>query len=360
MSLGGAFGLLGRLFDHWEGDHWTISHVGMADGVASTEEDVQIHVELRTSVHTLLDCKSERTSAERSVTIDSDGALEYTVRTPFVPNDVIPCGTRVDTTDTQMTDDGSLIVSLAISIPASLGLEADLDAFGKEGSNSASASESDEQTRPCNESTAQADRESLHEQSFAAQNAADTGAEDKIERSQPDVPAYKDTAYLHNVYEAFDTFAEMAAEVDMDVTDETIRRYMIDAGVHQPTRYNTGSESVDQDDAPTSGERQPDDSGVHEPATGGATGGGEETPVVVTDGIGLPEGLSADEFIEIVKNSRTLYEVQQEMGVERTTARDLLTEYNLLDFVMGQLALESELYVTREDVIDRIRESVSP
>ena len=359
MSLGGTFGLLGQLFDHWEEEHWTISHVGLADGVASVEE-VRTQVELRAPVYTLIDRESERRSAEASVSIDDNGGLAYTVRTPLVPNDVLPRGTRVDTKDVELTDDGSFVVSLIVSISADADFASGADTFDRGSSDAASESASDERTRSSNGSAVRANRGVIDEHSTTAENEIGTSTDKTVERYRPEVPAYEDTEYLSDVYDAFDTFAEMAAEVDMDVTDETIRRYMIDAGVHEPTQYNTGSGSADSDATPSVVDGESEGSGVHESTTGGSTTSrGEETPVVATDGIGLPEGLSVDEFVEIVRNSRTLYEVQREMGVERTTARELLMEYNLLDFVMGQLALESELYVTRAEVIDRIRESVS-
>ncbi|MFC7046120.1 hypothetical protein ACFQH6_12480 [Halobacteriaceae archaeon GCM10025711] len=170
------------------------------------------------------------------------------------------------------------------------------------------------------------------------------------------------------MYDACDTFAEMAAEIDMDVTAETVRRYMTDAGVHEPTSYNTGDasgQSEDRDDDPVGGDEPAvsedadaiDETAEEDQVSPESGTGGE--PVVVADGVGLPDGLSVDEFIEVIRRSRTLYEVQQRMDVERETAQDLLREHNLLDLVVGQLAMESHRNVTRDQVVERLRASVS-
>jgi hypothetical protein len=57
------------------------------------------------------------------------------------------------------------------------------------------------------------------------------------------VPPFKDTDYLQCLYDSCETFSEMSEKIDMDVADETVRRYMIDANIHSPssgrtTKYN--------------------------------------------------------------------------------------------------------------------------
>lgn len=146
-----------------------------------------------------------------------------------------------------------------------------------------------------------------------------------------DVPPFKDPDLLEEVYETHDTFAEMADTLDMDVTAETVRRYMIDYDIHEPNTYQTGSDTVD-------------------------AGTDDVQPVVLSDGVGLPEDVTVDAFIETVQRSNTLYEVKQDIDVDRTDALEMLQELNLLDLVMGRLATETERNITREDVVDRLRE----
>lgn len=353
MSIGGAFRALGRVFDHWEGQHWTISRVGASDGTSITDDGVGTVVELEAPIHAALG-GSGRPAPTESVCIERDGTLEIALRLPLVPDDVRPAGLHVEATEVRTTAENTLVVGLVVSMPSSSDSATDpVAAIGDP-----AASSSGRVDQPGAESHEVQVRYTADERPDSRHESAEPD-HGRIERHRPDVPAFEDTAYLREVYETFDTFAEMADELDMDVTAETVRRYMIDAGVHEPTRYNTGSTPAESD-ASTAGDRPREETDGTEPAAEPETGGDADgTPVLVTDGIGLPEGLSVDEFVDIVKNSRTLYEVQRAMGVEREAARDLLEEYNLLDFVMGQLACESDLYVTREEVVARIRDGLA-
>jgi len=158
------------------------------------------------------------------------------------------------------------------------------------------------------------------------------------------VPAFDDVDYLQALYDGCDTFDEMCEIIDLDVTTETVRRYMIDAGVHEPNSYRTAG-VVDQADDPNLDEDEADD----EP----------DVDVILADGIGIPDGITIEDFIATVRSSKTLYEVQQSMDLGRNEVHDILEDLNLLDLVVGRLAMESERDVTREEIIERLRERVA-
>ena len=61
------------------------------------------------------------------------------------------------------------------------------------------------------------------------------------------VPPYEDTPYLERLYETCETFEEMSREIEMDVSAETVRRYMIEAEIHQPESYETRQRGRDDD-----------------------------------------------------------------------------------------------------------------
>ena len=143
-----------------------------------------------------------------------------------------------------------------------------------------------------------------------------------------EVPPFKDPDLLATVYDSCDTFAEMADELAMDVTAETVRRYMIDYDIHEPDSYRTG----------------------------GATAATADQ-VVLSDGIGLPDDVTAEDLVETVERSNTIYEVKQDIDIERDDALEMLQDLNLLDLVVGRLATEGEREVTREDFVDRLREA---
>ena len=185
-----------------------------------------------------------------------------------------------------------------------------------------------------------------------------------------DVPPFRDTELLREVYETCDTFSEMPEALGMDVTAETVRRYMIRQGIHEPTSYNTGSDD-DEERETDAGDGAEDDAERHDGDDAGsdADEGDQrdderparpseelESPAVLADGIGLPDDVTIDMIVEAVQTSNTIYEVKQGIGIEREDALEMLRELNLLEFVAGRLATEAEREVSRDQIIDRLRE----
>lgn len=158
------------------------------------------------------------------------------------------------------------------------------------------------------------------------------------------VPPFDDIPYLQAIYDACETFDEMRELIDLDVTTETVRRYMIDAGVHQPSSYKT---------------REPEPPVTEDTDAEESTEDGADVEVLLADGIGIPDEIDIEEFIQTVRRSKTLHEVQQSMDLGREEAYDLLEDLNLLDLVVGRLAMESQRDVTRDEIVTRLRQSVA-
>jgi hypothetical protein len=116
---------------------------------------------------------------------------------------------------------------------------------------------------------------------------------------------------------------------------------MVDYDIHQPNSYDTGSDEADAVE-------EADDP---DPEADG------QSPVVIADGMGLPDDVTVDTLIETVKRSNTIYEVEQDVGIEREDALEMLKELNLLDLVVGRLATEAKRNISREEVVDRLREA---
>ncbi|AFZ71928.1 hypothetical protein [Natronobacterium gregoryi] len=233
------------------------------------------------------------------VAVDADGRLQFVLETntPVVPADD---GLEVEPTTAAVTDEGSVTASLR----ATVGGDENADRERR-----ASVVESDD---------------------------GDTGC-------GRDVPPFRDPELLATVYDSCETFAEMSDAIEMDVTAETVRRYMIDYGIHEPERYDT-----DDIDAPS-------------PPSGEADRL-ESTPdglsqVVLTDGLGLPAEVTVDGLVETVSRSNTIYEVERDVGLDRNETLDLLRRLNLLEFVVGRLSDGYDRNVGREDVIERLREA---
>jgi len=175
------------------------------------------------------------------------------------------------------------------------------------------------------------------------------------------VPPYEDTRYLERLYETCETFAEMSREIEMDVSSETVRRYMIEAGVHDPDSYGTGaSDGGSGPDSPATDEAEPGAGG------GGGDGDGDDPaadPIetiaseqLVADGIGLPGDLAIEDVADAVVDAMTIHEVHRRLGIGRECTRDLLKQLNLIDLVSRRVGDNPERSVTYEEVASRIRQ----
>lgn len=154
-----------------------------------------------------------------------------------------------------------------------------------------------------------------------------------------DVPYYKDYERLARVYEEYDTFAEMTEALGVDVTPATVREHMVNHGIHPPSDASEASRDGDgSDDQHESDVEANSDDG--------------QSLTVEADGYGLPEPVTMDSLVRAVQQSRTLYEVQTALELDRATTRDLLTDLDLLDLVTSRIAADRTTDL--EDVIDRI------
>jgi hypothetical protein len=291
MGVGGALQRLGRFVEDCERSA-TVDGVELAGGV-----DREAAGAVSTTVELAL---SHRTPGEATelcaTTVNADGTVRFGFETTEA---VVPSvdGVDAEPTGAVVGPDGSVGLTLSVSATAGSPRE---------------------------------NREDLEnpENPETGPSTADGGR---------DLPPFKDPQLLGEVYESCDTFAEMAERLEMDVTAETVRRYMIDFGIHEPNSYDTSG----ADDGSEAGDAAADDA--------------EATPPVLSDGIGLPEDITVETLIETVERSNTIYEVKRDLGVGREDALGVLRECNLLDLVMCRLATEAERDITRADVIDRLR-----
>ena len=169
-----------------------------------------------------------------------------------------------------------------------------------------------------------------------------------------DVPPFEDRELLEEVYESCDTFSEMADAIGMDVTGETVRRYMIDHGIHQPNTYNTNAGRHNDEPGDDEGDVSTENDDSIEDSDG-LTDDDVEAPVVLPDGMGLPDGITVETIVETVKRSNTIYEVEKNLDVDHETSLEMLREFDLLDLVVGRLATEGERDIEREEIVERLR-----
>ena len=172
------------------------------------------------------------------------------------------------------------------------------------------------------------------------------------------VPPYDDTEYLQALYDAHDTFSEMADAILMDVSGETVRRYMIAADVHDPATYETAAEAARSGSRPRPSDDATDGS-AGDASRSAADGEREGTSLpdeqLVADGIGLPEDVGITDIIEAVVGSATVYEVERELDLEGERVRGLLRQLDLLDLVLRLIDDGDRRGVTYEEASRRVR-----
>ncbi|PSP85019.1 hypothetical protein BRC83_03680 [Halobacteriales archaeon QS_1_68_17] len=341
MVVSASFQTLANLLDECEQSGVEVRRVTPRDG-----DDLLAGEDLAAEVELAVSLASAAVSTGDAALDDGRLAVRFDVLAPILPADI--GGASVTPGETWINDDGTVGVSLAVRTPPA--------------------------------ATDRADRSAGVGEMEPVDDADGTDLGDR------DIPPFEDPDLLASVYERCDTFAEMTAELGLEVTPETTRRYMIDCGVHEPDSYDTdggrpaGSTSeetggTDADGAAGSGE-DADGAAVDGEDADGTTvdggdvddrpaddtdpGGGDRAdPPIVADGLGLPEGTTVDELIGAIRDSNTVYEVSRTMGVERERARDLLADLNLLDLVVGRLAAEDRRQVPREEVVERLRQSTA-
>jgi hypothetical protein len=174
--------------------------------------------------------------------------------------------------------------------------------------------------------------------------------------SDADLPAYRDPERLREAYEAHDTLTEIRDALGADVAVTTIRRHLLEHGIHDP---NTGDEPSEP-----GGDR----SQLEQGATAAESGEPDAVEEGAVDAGAMPSGpdvLDADtevapgvtvaEFREALHGAATVSGVERELNLDRETTVELLREYDLLDVVGGRVADKPNRESVCAEVDDRLR-----
>jgi len=249
------------------------------------------------------------------------------------------------------TTRGSLVSGGTLSVDVTVGLNSLSGVAAEENIKIRSSDGTDDQVTTT--VTIEISVDEMGEGSFASSLSEETqvsvsqGGADGDERESPgvetlaqqsrdddEVPYYKNYDLLKEVYEEHDTFAEMTEALGVDVTPATVREHMVNHGIHPTSSDDEGNE---EDDSDVDAEDDDDDA---------------RAVTIEADGYGLPDSVSMDSLVHAVHRSRTLYEAQRELDLDRSTTRDILTDLNLLDMVMSRLPDEGTSDI--DEVVDRI------
>ena len=371
MQTRSPFETLARVIEHLDDDGRSVRRTE----AAGSGGDGSLRATVELSVGTVTGDGPDLDPTDAAV----DDGLAVTFRAPAFPDPgaaLSPAYPPVSVAATGVSVDGDeVVVTLSVTIgdaDASADESDPVDETAAEDDRAASAfgrrstDDRDDDGRAGDEATPNgavaADGADDRPGTDAAPSDADPG--DDADATEPvlaavrdeSVPAYDDTPYLRRLYETSDTFAEMSDRIEMDVSAETVRRYMTEAGIHSPTSYET------TDGAPDAADGTDVDPDVR--GSGGATDpdpDSEESAALpdeqlVADGIGLPESLTLHDVVDAVVDARTVHEVQRALGLEYDRTRQLLTQLNVLDLVMGRVTGDADPAVTVDVVADRIRQ----
>lgn len=210
----------------------------------------------------------------------------------------------------------------------------------------------------------------------------------RIHRSKAhdDSAPHQDPERLQAVYDDHDSFGAMQEALDVDVSVQTVRKQMIDHGIHVPNRTtqpsdreDAGAPTTDPEpstaDAEADSERDPDAEPDTEPDESAAAGDGDATsservsePDAAPDDIvsnpaleaALPDGVTPIDLREAIEGATTLYEVQTHLGLEREPTRALLDELDLLELVVGRVADQPHREELKATLEERLRETAPP
>ncbi|GAB3669846.1 hypothetical protein [Halopiger thermotolerans] len=402
MGVSASIEKLSRTIERYEADGGEIHRVDAT--VRGSGDEPSIAIDVVVPLCSAAQTPAGETEATpRAATVGENGGLCLEFPPSAVPEitEFAPADASCVTEEANVTSEGTVVVTFNLSLEANAesgsetanghtesddsgsestvpieGDRADREAPGDSLEGTVTTGESKSESPAEDEDDGTTDS---RDRSASNPVASDVTIDDETERAlaaarNEDLPPYDDVEYLECLYDSFDTFTVMAEVLEMDVASETVRRYMIDAGIHEPTSYETTT--PDEDDATvddsetTTGQQNRSAAEDQEPTTDGklarsATDDDSAASVpekqLVADGIGLPEDVEINELMDAIESSMTLHDVTRKLSLERRRTRELLEELNLLDLVVKRVydADEPTRRPSRNEIADRIRESVT-
>lgn len=390
MPLQASFDILSRVVERYETGERTVRHVEV-----TTDEEgngLRVSMEIPVSLCAASDERVQSALTPETATLTSGGIQVEFSTSPLASLPQATAAAVSASEEAVRVVDDSVVLSVELAIdpsatdhqlqrspdrserPPSTASAQNVAGFPDKSSNGTVATEpqTDEVGTRANESESDEDRSDDGTGEVDPEN--ERAAELAAVRDES-VPPYDDRAYLARLYELCDTFTEMSRVIDMDVSSETVRRYMIEADVHCPASYEVDgsaqadevaqdeeSESVAQDEESTSPTETDQQRSTAETEIRGPSKSEEPIPEVpdeqlVTDGSGLPSGVELRDVADAVVDSATVYEVQRRLELDREQTLDLLKRLNLIDFATGRVSDQPEQSVSYEQVADRIRET---
>jgi len=352
MSIGNKVQELGRFLEACERRR-DVERVDLTE-VPSSGSGVAADIELEFST-----CPSDTGEMGISfvgTSVGDDGGIQLT----FEPAD--PILERLDGVDLEFSDatfdsDGTVSVTLTASTTIADGTPTDdgqaTDETTAVDRVATTSKLDDDVSGPVEQPGADGSTENADGRTGGAPDGLDRTetADEEHGSGAGDVPPFRNPELLRDIYVSCDTFDEMRDALPMDITAETVRRYMISHGIHEPSTYDTTAEDNSEVGSPETAE---------DPETELLEADDDvEMPDAIADGIGLPEDVSVEALIDTVQWANTLYEVQTEFGIDRDEALSMLRQTGLFHHVVGRLSKKEKREASREMVIESLRQQTS-
>ncbi len=368
MGLQTSFDILSGIVEYYESHGRSIQHV---DATPTDENGDQlavvIEVPLTLCSGSATDLGQELSPESAALTEDNGLQIEFSASSLLELPETTEAALSTDNTDICVTDNG-LLLTVAFTIDPS-GTPNRMSTATDNPSGDSSSLEPAESSGKPDSTTV----------SIAEENGTSTADErDSIDEAlltarDTSIPPYDDVGYLQELYNLCDNFTEMSERIAMDVSSETVRRYMIQANVHEPHTYETppsvsdGMEDAENTRSQTQEETHPDQPQAQEETHPDQSQPQEEIdltashtlPVdeqLATDGIGLPNGIQITDIIDAVADSMTVYEVMNHLELNRRETSDILKELNLLDLVSRPLSYNPDEPISHDMIASRIRQ----
>ena len=404
MGASASFQELSRVIGRYESDGGRIERIEAE--MPNRESEAGLTVTLDVPVSLGPGEESGTAASPQAATVTDDGGLQIEFSPSMLPrlDEYVSEDASTIRKDARVTDDGTVVATFTLAFEAEAGHRrseaANTHNVDSQASSALVTAESNEVSgndqEPADTSTATVARgeavdnadgisENEETQETNEKLASDRNViEEKLDTARSeDLPPYEDDEYLQCLYDSFDTFAEMAEYIEMDVSSETVRRYMTEAGIHQPTSYETAdeaeaddcmadgnvaadaSDTVDETDERTAAKERSEDAQSSLGSESEQESAAEkDDPIesvsdtqLAADGLGLPDGLTIEALADAIESSMTLYDVQRQLDLDRDRTRELLEQLNLIDLVMQRLSHDPDQVISREVIANRIHSS---
>ncbi|MFC6824932.1 hypothetical protein [Halopelagius fulvigenes] len=398
MGVSGSFRKLSQVIERYESDGGEIQHVEAQ--IPDRESKQGLNATLDVPISLCSKENSEAVTSPKAAEITDDGGLQVKLAPSVLPNlsEYVPEEISTVEKGVRVAEGGTVVMTITLTFGAEIERQHSDEStpctMDSHASATSDVTENDEagDTAPADERGATTtvaetdDPNGIDGQTGTLTEGTEspgdqTDGENELDGVRnADIPLYKDEECLQYLYDSFRTFEEMAQCIETSVSSETVRRYMIEADIHEPSTYDTVGETVAADESSATedvggAEDETDEqTDVGERAEGAQPSPGMESVQqrrtdesnpseslsdiqLVADGIGLPDGLTIEDLVDAIESSMTVFDVQRELDLSKERTEELLKRLNLIDLVRCRLSHHSDQQVTQDEIVNRIRSS---